>query len=359
VRWWQIRKRDAELERELRSDLELEEEELREDGLPPEEARHAALRAFGNPTLIREQTREIWSWNGLESFARDLRFGLRTLRRAPGFTIIAVVVMALGIGANIALFTVVRGVLLKPLPFRNPDRLVSLYQRQKELGQFVPIDGGSFTRWQQATRDSAEMAIVNSWQQYNVSSEEGQLPERVETAWTSWNFFSLLGVTPALGRGFTATDDGPSTEATVILSNGFWKRRYSSDPKVVGSKIWLNATPYTVIGVLPAWFKYEGAFVEGKTQLWTTVGHEAGPELLHSFDEHAFVVVARLLPRSTLSSLLGQLDAVQKEIKREHPGAVVSDTVNGRSLLDDEVWAFKTPFMRSWRPQVVYYSSLA
>src|SRR5271156_2504539 len=128
MKWWQIKKRDADLERELRSDLELEEEEQREGGISGEEARYAALRAFGNPTLIREQTRAIWSWNWLASLARDLRLSLRTLRRSPGFTVIVIVVMALGIGANVALFTVVRGVLLKPLPFNDPDRLVMLYE---------------------------------------------------------------------------------------------------------------------------------------------------------------------------------------------------------------------------------------
>src|SRR4051812_14096435 len=128
MRWWQFKKRDADLERELRSDLELEEEEQREGGIGGEEAHYAALRAFGNPTLIREQTLGIWSWNWLESLARDLRFGLRTLRRTPGFSIIAILVMALGIGANVALVTVVRGVLLEPLPYNEPNRLMMLYE---------------------------------------------------------------------------------------------------------------------------------------------------------------------------------------------------------------------------------------
>src|SRR3979490_1711057 len=128
MKWWQIKKRDADLDRELRSDLELEEEEQLEGGISGEEARYAALRAFGNPTLIREQTRAIWSWNWLQSLARDLRFSLRTLRRTPGFAVIAILVMGLGIGANVGLFTVVRGVLLKPLPFPDPDRLLMLYE---------------------------------------------------------------------------------------------------------------------------------------------------------------------------------------------------------------------------------------
>jgi hypothetical protein len=139
MKWWQIKKRDADLARELRSDLELEEQEQRQGGISEEEARYAALRAFGNPTLIREQTRAIWSWNWLESLARDLRLSLRTLRHTPGFTVIAILVMALGIGANVALFTVVRGVLLKPLPFHDPDRLVMLMKTTRPVPTRSPV----------------------------------------------------------------------------------------------------------------------------------------------------------------------------------------------------------------------------
>ena len=149
MKWWPSRKRDVDLERELRSDLDLEEEEQRDRGLTPEEARHAALRAFGNPTLIREQTRAIWSWNWFESLARDLHLSLRTLRRTPGFTVIAILVMALGIGANVTLFTVVRGVLLKPLPFHDPDRLVMLY----EAGLHEDDKASSRTRWRESVHE--------------------------------------------------------------------------------------------------------------------------------------------------------------------------------------------------------------
>src|ERR1700733_15364969 len=150
MKWWQIKKRDADLERELRSDLQLEEEEQREGGISGEEARYAALRAFGNPTLIREQTRAVWSWNWLESLAPALRFSLRMLRRTPGFTVIAILVMALGIGANIALFTVVRGVLLKPLPFHDPDRLVMLYEaalHEDDTAGANIVSGGMYAEW--------------------------------------------------------------------------------------------------------------------------------------------------------------------------------------------------------------------
>ena len=126
MRWWRSRKRDADVERELQSDLELEEEEQREHGVSPEESRYAALRAFGNPTLISEQTRAVWSWTWWEILLRDFRISTRTLFRSPGFSIIAVLVMALCIGATTSMFTVVRSVLLRPLPFRDPDRLVMI-----------------------------------------------------------------------------------------------------------------------------------------------------------------------------------------------------------------------------------------
>ena len=126
------RERDADLERELQSDLELEEEEQRERGLSPEEARSAARRAFGNPTLIREQTRAVWTWKWIEQLVRDLKYGARTLLRSPGFSIVSVLVMALGIGATTSLFTMVRAVLLRPLPFRDSGKLVMLYEHFRQ-----------------------------------------------------------------------------------------------------------------------------------------------------------------------------------------------------------------------------------
>ena len=180
--WWQIRKRDADLERELRSDLELEEEEQQESGTSKEEARYAALRAFGNPTLIREQTLAIWWWNWLESLARDLRFSVRTLRRTPGFTVIAVLVMALGIGANVALFTVVRGVLLKPLPFQDPDRLMMLYEAdlyKDDSAGFNVVSGGVYAEWKNQNRSYRSLALAKDIR-VGLSGSGGQLPEKLD-----------------------------------------------------------------------------------------------------------------------------------------------------------------------------------
>jgi len=344
--WWRKGKRDADLERELRSDLELEEEEHRENGLSPEEARYAAKRAFGNPGLIREQTRAVWSWNWMESLARDLRYGLRTLSRAPGFTIAAVVVIALGIGANVALFTVVRSVLLKPLPFRDSGRLVLMYEYEPDRPHhtpWLPVDAGSFWDWQRATQSVAQMAMVSPFQGYIVSSEAGKLPEQVDAAWCTGNFLSLLGVQPVLGRGFTADDDRPGATATAVLSASFWKRRYGADPAIVGKTIMLDAKPYTIIGVLPPSFVYSGSFGGNTVQVWTPVRHEAPAFLLQTYGDHEFQVVARLAPGVTLAALESQLAALQKQIKAAHPEPAVHPRVIGRTMLDDAVQNYKTP----------------
>src|SRR6202453_4663033 len=180
MKWWQIKKRDADLEQELRSDLDLEEEEQREGGLQGEQARDAALRAFGNPTVIREQTRAVWSWNWFESLARDLRYSLRTLGRTPRFTVIAILVMALGIGANVALFTVVRGVLLRPLPFQDPDRLVMLYEwglHENDAKGYTMDSGGMYAEWKKQNQRFSSLALARG-SRVGLSGSGGQLPEQ-------------------------------------------------------------------------------------------------------------------------------------------------------------------------------------
>ena len=164
MQWRRISKRDADLERELRADLALEEEEQREGGLSSREAHYAALRAFGNPTLIREQTRSVWSWTMIENLLRDLRIGVRTLFRSPGFSLIAILVMALCIGAATSLFTVARSVLLRPLPFRDPDRLVMVYEHFRDPAQnaqgfnYNVVAPADFYDWRAQTHGFEDMA---------------------------------------------------------------------------------------------------------------------------------------------------------------------------------------------------------
>ena len=342
MNWWQIRKRDADLEKELRSDLELEEEEQRERGMSEEDARYAALRAFGNPTLIREQTGAVWSWNWLESLARDMRFSLRALRRTPGFTVIAILVMALGIGANVALFTVVRGVLLKPLPFDDPDRLVMLYEaglHENDTVRFNVVSGGMYAEWKNQNRSYSNLALAKDIR-VGLSGSGGQLPEKLYSALFSWNMLRTLGVQPALGRDFKQGDDSPAASGTVLLSWGLWKRRYGGDPAILNQTIILDAKPYTVIGVMPAWFN----FPDSSTQLWTPVYHDKPEEEMSSFSNHMFRVVGRLKPNVSASQGVADLSIISHRTHNAHLNdPFVFRSANSRPLLEHMVGEIKKP----------------
>src|ERR1700733_1035610 len=313
-RFFLRRRADAELAQEIDLYLAEEIDENLARGMSAEEARRRAYVKFGNPERVREG---LWQQNTvklIDDVWHDLKYAARALARSPGFTLIAVLVMALGIGANVALFTVVHSVLLNPLPYREPGRLFAIYEHdshQMDYNDWLPVDAGSFAEWQRSAESVAQMALVSPWQGYNVSGEGGKLPEQIDAGWCSWNLFSTLGVAPALGRSFTAGDDRPDAEATVILSTPFWKRRYNGDPSIIGQKIWLDARAYTVIGILPSSFMYSGAFGGNNLQVWTAVSHEGPLSLMRTFEDHEFTVVARLLPGATLTGLLSQLDTVQ------------------------------------------------
>jgi putative ABC transport system permease protein len=163
MKWWQIGKRHADLERELRSDLELEEEEQRESGLPSEEARYAARRAFGNATLIKEQAHEAWGRARFERLSQDVRYAIRQLLRSPGFSIVAMTTLALGIGATTAIFTLVYDVMLRPLPFAQADRLVTMEEIAAEWSNIyptLPVSANHFTFWQRHNRSFDSMAVM-------------------------------------------------------------------------------------------------------------------------------------------------------------------------------------------------------
>ena len=254
MKWWRIRNRDADLERELQSDLELEEEEQRENGLPADEARHAARRAFGNTTLIREQTHEAWGWASLERLLQDARYALRQLWRSPGFSIVAMLTLALGIGATTAIFTLVYDVMLRPLPFTQADRLVTIEEKVAEWSNLyptLPVSANHFMFWQRHNRTFDSMAIM---EQYSMPLGAGGRPLQVETLSATPGIFSVLRVQPELGRQFTADEGQKGHEHVAILTYDLWQTQFGGDPGILNKTISLDGFPYSVIGVMPKSF---------------------------------------------------------------------------------------------------------
>ena len=254
MKWWQIRKRDADLERELQSDLELEEEEQRANGLSAEEARHAARCAFGNTTLIREHIHEAWGWAPVERLLQDARYAMRQLWRSPGFSIVAMLTLALGIGATTAIFTLVYDVMLRPLPFAQPGRIVTIKEKVAEWSDLyptLPVSANHFTFWEQHNRSFDSMAVM---QQGSVPLGANGRPLQVEALWTTPGIFSVLQVQPELGREFTVDEAQPGHEHVAILTYDLWREQFGGDPGILSKTISLNGFPYSVIGVMPQSF---------------------------------------------------------------------------------------------------------
>jgi putative ABC transport system permease protein len=255
MRWWQFRKRDADLERELRSDLDLEEEEQRETGVSPEEARYAARRAFGNATLIREQTHEAWGLATLERSMQELRYALRQICKSPGFAAVAVLVLALGIGANAAVFSVLNAVLLRPLDFPNANRLVEITSVKdgKPVGTSAP-DVKDFAA---QSRTFEKMAVYDEWRKNVSPSLGGENAQELLVGLAPRELFEALGVQPLLGRLFTAEEELAGRNHVALITESFWRTRYGRNPKILGRTLTINDQPYTIIGVvadvIPGW----------------------------------------------------------------------------------------------------------
>ena len=240
-----------DLQEEIRVHLEMEECENLESGMPPDEARYAALRRFGNVALAQERSREMWRWNSLEALWQDIGYGIRQLRRSPGFTAIAVLTLALGIGANTAIFSVIDAVILRRLPVKNPQELVA-------LATVGPYGVGSFSypgfrRFHDENHVCSDVAAIGQLNKLSASID-GQA-ETVDGRIVSGNFFSLLGVGASAGRTFTSKDEmTPRSSAVAVISYGYWKRRFGLSPSVVGRGITLGRTPFTIVGVTPEGF---------------------------------------------------------------------------------------------------------
>jgi len=314
-----FRKRTGEenLDTELRAHLDALTEENIRRGMNSEEARYAARREFGGVEQTKEAYRDQRGLPFVETLLQDLRHGLRTLRKNPGFATLAILTLGLGIGVNTALFTVVHGVLLSPLPFREPQRLVSLWERNLSAdfpGPYNVVSAGVFDHWRRHATSFEEIALIGE-DSGNLSEDGGPLPEAIGTRFCSYNLFSMLGVQPIYGRSFSPEDDRAGAGGTVLLSYGLWKRRYAEDPQAIGKSVLLNAKPYAIIGVLPRWFDYP----DSRVQAWLPVRHEVSAEDMQSLSNHRFFVTARLKPGVTLAQAYRELDDIERGLHERSP----------------------------------------
>ena len=235
MRWWQIRNRDADLERELRSDRELEEEEQRERGLSAEEACYAARRAFGNPTLIKEQTRETWGWGAFERLLQDARYAFRQLGRSRGFMLTVVLILALGIAASTAVVSILDSVLLRPYAFRDPGQIVIWREVVQEAAKEYPSVPDNYRHFLYLSSHANTIQEAALLQNASFAVAAGGDHPHIEKGLNvSPNFFSVLGVTPVLGRTFLQEEAEPGRNGVVLIGWAAWQDLFHGDTGVVG-----------------------------------------------------------------------------------------------------------------------------
>jgi predicted permease len=267
--------------------------------------------------------------------SRDVKYAIRTLARTPTFSVVAIAVMALCIGASTSLFTVVRSVLLRPLPFRDPDRLVLIRdcfrasETSRTFSSCGAVSPGDYFDWRAQTHGFQDIASWQWWG-FNLSGENGELPEVITAGGATWNLFSVLGVEPAFGRTFTEAEDNLNGN-TVMLTWSIFERRFGGDPGIVGREIHLDSKPFTVVGVLPASFTYPDA----KVQLWVPYLAVTPAHAVHQHNRHMTRVVARIRPDVGLTEAINQVSAIQHTLNLQYPTESVSDAVSPQSLLDD------------------------
>jgi len=261
---------------------------------------------------------------------RDLRYALRALSRNPGFTVTAVLVLALGIGANTAIFTVVQGVLLAALPYQAPDRLVRLYERNV-VGEnpFNVVSAANFYDWQRDSKSYTGMAIYGGWRGSLSPADDG-LPESLTGQICSYNLFSTLGVQPAMGRAFLADDDRPDADRVVIISDSLWRRRFGAGRGIIGTRTRIDGDSYNIVGVMPRDF----AFPDAQTQVWLPVWRHLPPSHRQNRGNHRFNVVARLSTGTSVEQAQTELDGIARRIKQQLPGSLTGAGANVALLQD-------------------------
>jgi putative ABC transport system permease protein len=330
VRAWFHREQEATL---LREEMELHRElrarKLQEAGLTVSESAYAARRQFGNATLYQDQISDLWGWTMWERFFQDLRQGARALAKAPGFTAVAVLTLALGLGINTAIFSAVSAVMLRPLPYPQPDRLISLWEentRQEAQGSSSGVQAG---RAGSSARTTVSVANIDDYVKSGafegVASYALQpvnltgigTPERIPSEEVTWNFFSVLGIAPARGRAFLPEEDRSGALAAIV-TDGFWQRRLGAAGDALGRSILLDGQPCRIVGILPPGFQSPLQIgLKTPVEVYLTASYSS--DLLTNRGDHEVNVVARLKAGVSVASAQAALNTVSANLGRQYP----------------------------------------
>ena len=334
MKFWRQRKHE-ELDAEIRSHLEIAIHDRIERGESPDEARVNALREFGNVVLVKEVTCEMWGWATLKDVAQDLRFGLRMLWKNPGFSLVAILTLALGIGTNTAIFSVVNGVLLRPLPYPGAERLVYFEGINPDRGiSKAALSLPDYLDWQ--SQADAFESIAAFLEGGMPLTGDGAEPERVPRAAVTPSFFPTMGVTPLMGRALLKEDE-VAEDWVAVLSYGLWQRRFGGNPNIVGSWFTFGGnTRCLVVGVMPRGFDYPA-----KTQVWTLLY----PNPTERRNNRYIKVIGRLKPTATSAGAQSQIDTISARLEQQY-----QETNNG--------WSARLQGLQAWTTKDVRTSLL-
>ncbi|HLK66423.1 MAG TPA: ABC transporter permease [Bryobacteraceae bacterium] len=326
--------RASELNDEMRLHMELRARKLQQEGASQQEARFMSQRRFGNPAIVHDLSSQAWGWTSWERLFQDLRLGARTLRKTPGFTAVAVLTLALGLGINTAVFSVVNAVMIRSLPYPEPGRLISLWEEtsRQQLRQFNS-SGSSLGSAGGATRTTVSVANLVDYRAnshaftglaaFAVTPKNltgDGTPERLQGETVSSDFFTVLGITPARGRAFLPDDDREDSAPVALITDGFWRRRLGADTGVLERSILLDGKPYRVIGVLPRDFESPAQFGQ-KDRIEFYVPAQFSKQLLSSHGDHEVGVVGRLQPGASLQAAQAELDSISAGLARQYPNS--------------------------------------
>jgi predicted permease len=326
----------ADLEEEIQSHLRMEERENRESGMSSEQARLAAMRRFGNVTSVQERSRGMWQWTSVEQIVQDLQFGFRQLRRDAGFTIFAVLTLALGIGASSVIFSLVNEVLLRPLPFARSERLVDVWEAMPKRNiPRLPAAPGNYLDWRTMNHVLESMGgFVETG--FSVTSTGD--PERYIGALCDEGLFRTLQVAPILGRTLMVEDTLPGRDTVAIVGYGLWRRRFGGDPHILGQNIVIDGRARTIVGVMP-----EGFSFPERSEIWAPFGW-SGEERSRR-DGHFVRVIGRLRDGVSGMQARAEFSLIAEKLAKEHPAFDQDELIEVRPVMDDLVGNIRPAFV--------------